>query len=134
MKPKEMKTTEVYRIIDRKSNTFKGSYSRACCDEYDFTSVNEARRANVHGMFEDKGKYKISKYKVTYKLIKDDCDGAEKVPLKEERSNDSYLTEKEKDLSFNEMSQLILDRRWQEMLVNFTQRCVEEDNKKHKHI
>lgn len=75
MKPKEMKPETVYRIINRESGEAQGSYSRAYCDEYDFNSVGQARRANVHGMFEDKEKYKIAKYKVTYELIEDDCVG-----------------------------------------------------------
>ena len=74
MKPKEMKPSEVYRIIRRDSGEAQGSYSRAFCDEYDFNSVSEARNANVHGCFKDKSKYKIAKYKVTYELIEDDCD------------------------------------------------------------
>lgn len=74
MKPKEKKPETVFRIIDRNSGEAVGSYSRAYCDEYDFSSVSEARNANCHGMFEDKEKYKIAKYKVTYTLIEDDCE------------------------------------------------------------
>lgn len=74
MKPKEKKPETVFRIIDRNSGEAVGSYSRAYCDEYNFSSVSEARNANCHGMFEDKEKYKIAKYKVTYTLIEDDCD------------------------------------------------------------
>lgn len=74
MKPKEKKPETVFRIIDRNSGEAVGSYSRAYCDEYDFSSVSEARNANCHGMFEDKEKYKIVKYKVTYTLIEDDCE------------------------------------------------------------
>lgn len=65
---------EVYRILDRESNMPCGSYSRACRDEYDFNNVSSARQSNCHGVFEDKIKYKIAKYKVTYELIEDDCD------------------------------------------------------------
>lgn len=65
---------EVYRILGRESNSPCGSYTRACHDEYDFNSISSARHANCHGMFEDKIKYKIAKYKVTYELIEDDCD------------------------------------------------------------
>ncbi len=72
MKPREKKPETVYRIIDRESGKAQGSYSRAYCDEFDFNSVEEARTANCHGMFEDKQKYKIAKYKVTYELIEDD--------------------------------------------------------------
>ncbi len=73
MKPKEAKPQIVYRILDRKTNLPQWSYSRAYCDECDFESVSQARNANCHGMFEDKQKYKIAKYKVTYELVEDDC-------------------------------------------------------------
>jgi hypothetical protein len=74
MKPLEKKPETVFRIIDRNSGKPVGSYSRAYCDEYDFRSVESARSANCHGVFEDKDKYKIAKYKVTYTLIEDDCE------------------------------------------------------------
>jgi hypothetical protein len=72
MKPKEKKPAIVFRIIDRKTGNFVGSYSKSYCDEYDFESVNDARTANCHGEFKDEEKYKIAKYKVTYELIEDD--------------------------------------------------------------
>lgn len=72
MKPNEKKPEIVFRIIDRETNDAVGSYSRACCDEYDFKSVESARTANCHGVFEDKERYKIAKYRVTYELIEDD--------------------------------------------------------------
>lgn len=74
MKPKEKKPEIVYRIIDNKTGEAVGSYSRACCDEFDFYSLEEARHANCHGKFEDKEKYNIAKYKVIYKLIDDNCE------------------------------------------------------------
>ena len=74
MKPKEKKPETVFRIIDRNSGEAVGSYSRAYCDEYDFGSVESARCANCHGMFQDKEKYKIAKYRVTYTLIEDECE------------------------------------------------------------
>jgi len=74
MKPKEKKPTEVYRIIDRETGQVKGSYSRAYCNEYDFETGVEARTSNCHGVFENKEKYQIAKYKVTYELIAEDCD------------------------------------------------------------
>ena len=72
MKPKEKKPETVFRIIDRETGEAQGSYSRAYCDEYDFRSPGDARRANVHGKYEDKEIYKIAKYKVTYELISED--------------------------------------------------------------
>lgn len=74
MKPKEKKPEIVYRIINKETGDAVGSYSRAYCDEYDFSSVREARTANCHGVFEDRDKYKISKYRVTYELIEDEAD------------------------------------------------------------
>ncbi len=73
MKPKEIKPSIIYRIIDKNGHNV-GSYSRAYCDEYDFNSTEQARNANCHGMFQNKEKYKIAKYKVTYELIDDNCD------------------------------------------------------------
>lgn len=64
----------VYRIISRKNGKACGSYSRACHDEFDFASVSEARNANCHDMFKNRKLYKIAKYRVTYTLIKDECD------------------------------------------------------------
>lgn len=77
MKPKEKKPAKVFRIINRENGEACGSYSRACCDEYDFTSANRARTANCHGMFQNKEKYAIAEYKVTYELVNPDCDKVE---------------------------------------------------------
>jgi len=74
MKPREDKPATVFRIIDRETGAPCGSYSRACCDEYDFSSVSEARSANVHGLFEDTARYAIAQYRVTYELIEADCE------------------------------------------------------------
>jgi len=79
LKPKEQKPQTVYRIIDNKTGEVCGSYSRAYCDEYDFTSVHEARTANCHGVFEDKEKYSIAKYEVAYKLIDPNCDAKKQI-------------------------------------------------------
>lgn len=70
MKSKEF---EIYRIVDRKTNEAQGVYSRAYRDEIDFRSVSDALNANCHGIHKDGTKYKISKYRVTYELIEDDC-------------------------------------------------------------
>lgn len=74
MKPKEKKPETVFRIIDNETGNPVGSYSRAYCDEYDFESIQDARDANCHGLFEDKEKYSIAQYKVTYELINPKCD------------------------------------------------------------
>jgi len=74
MKTEEKKSEIIYRIIDREYDRAVGSYSRAYHDEFDFTSIDNARNANCHGMFKDKKQFKIAKYKVTYELIEDDCD------------------------------------------------------------
>lgn len=59
----------VFRIIDRTNGEAVGSYSRAYCDEYDFSSADSARTANCHGIFEDTKRYAIAKYRVIYELI-----------------------------------------------------------------
>lgn len=74
MKPKEKKPEIVFRIIDTETGEAQGSYSRACHDEYDFHSASEARNANCHGMFQDKHKYRIARYRVTYELIEESAD------------------------------------------------------------
>jgi hypothetical protein len=71
-----MKPKTVYRIIDRGTGKAVGSYSRAYHDEYDFESASSARNANCHGMFEDKEKYAIAKYRVIYELIEPDVGSA----------------------------------------------------------
>jgi hypothetical protein len=77
MKPKEKKPETVFRIISRDTGAAVGSYSRAYCDEFDFESAEQARSANVHGMFKDRSKYAIAKYRVTYELVEPDCDPEE---------------------------------------------------------
>lgn len=72
MKPKEKKPEIVYRIINNKTGKAQGSYSRSCCDEYDFESEAQARGANCHGIFKDEEKYSIAKYRVTYELLEDE--------------------------------------------------------------
>ena len=67
-----MKT--VFRIIDRETGNAVGSYSRACHDEYDFSSAENARDANCHGIFQDRKKYSIYKYLVTYELVEADVE------------------------------------------------------------
>ena len=75
MKPCEKKPEIVFQIINRETGEAQGSYSRSCCDEYDFHSVSAARTANCHGIFQNKQKYAIAKYRVTYELIEEDVDG-----------------------------------------------------------
>ena len=74
MTPKPKEPEEVYRIIDRSTGNSVGSYSRAYHDEYDFESVEQAREANCHGVFQDKEQYAIAKYRVTYELLDGDVD------------------------------------------------------------
>lgn len=80
MKPTEPKPATVFRIIDRTTGEPMGSYSRACCDEYDFDSAEAARGANVHGIFQDREKYRVAKYRVTYELIEEDVPTADPRP------------------------------------------------------
>lgn len=74
MKPREKKPSTVFRIIDQDTGEAVGSYSRAYCNEYDFESAERARHANCHDIFKDKEKYAIAEYRVTYELVKPNCD------------------------------------------------------------
>lgn len=65
---------EVYKIIDKNTGEAQGVYSRSYHDEFEFASAEAARTSNCHGIYEDKETYKISKFKVTYTLIEDECE------------------------------------------------------------
>lgn len=60
-----------YRIVDRETGEMVGAYSRAYHDEYDFTSEEEARNANVHGVFKDRGRYDVKKFVVVSTEVKE---------------------------------------------------------------
>lgn len=47
---KETKKT-VFRIWNKETKQYEGSYSRSYHDEYDFDSRDSALNANCHGMF-----------------------------------------------------------------------------------
>jgi mRNA-degrading endonuclease RelE of RelBE toxin-antitoxin system len=66
------KNKEVYRIVDRETGEEKGAYARDYRTEYDFDSTERARSSNVHNIYQDKKKYRIAKYRVTYELIDED--------------------------------------------------------------
>ena len=68
-----MEDKEVYRIIDRETEEFEGVRSMGYHKEYDFFSSEHARSSNCHDVYEDRKKYRIDKYKVTYTKIEDDC-------------------------------------------------------------
>lgn len=66
---------EIYRIVDRETDKEIGVYMQPTArDEYNFRSVKSARESNCHGIYKDKAKYKIRKYKLV--LMDDDCDPA----------------------------------------------------------
>lgn len=69
-----MPAEEIYKIINRETGGEEGSYERGNYTKYEFGSPSSARSSNCHGIYEDKTKYKIQKYKVTYELVEDDVD------------------------------------------------------------
>ena len=77
MKPKERKPGIIYRVVDIEKGTFCQAYSRAYCYEVDFESAEEARSSLFNDEYQDREKYKIAKYRVTYELVDDDCDAVE---------------------------------------------------------
>lgn len=94
MKPHDKKPETVYRILDRETFALNGSYSRSYCTEYDFESPSSARGSNCHGIYEDRAKYRIAKYRVTYELIDDDVDP----PTEEELEASRVKVEKDRAL------------------------------------
>lgn len=72
MKPREKKPEEVFRVVDRETGEFIGSYSRSYCTEFDFSSAREAR-ATIFDDFRTEDNCKIARYRVIYQLIEDDC-------------------------------------------------------------
>ena len=66
------KDKEVYRIVDRETGEEQGAYCRDYRTEYDFDSAERARSSNVHDIYQNKEKYRIAKYRVTYELIDED--------------------------------------------------------------
>lgn len=64
---------DIYRIVDRETDEEIGVYMPPTArDEYNFNSIKAARESNCHGIYKDKAKYKIRKYKLV--LVDDDCD------------------------------------------------------------
>ena len=115
---------EVYRIIDRETDYLQGAYSRAYHTEYDFDSVSSARGSNCHGIYKDRAKYKIAKYKVTYELIDEDCDKPT------EKEIQRYLIKKEE-----EAKELIAkDKRLRELAIKEYQKTWENINDREKWV
>lgn len=80
---------EVYRIVHIESNEVQSAYDKKLNKQYDFDSVELARKSN--SIYEDKFKYKIAKYVITETLADDNCDK----PTDEEINK--YNIDKEKD-------------------------------------
>jgi hypothetical protein len=66
------KNKTVFVLHDRKSGEAQGVYSRACHDDYEFSSEESARSSNCHDVYKNTVKYRVAKYRVTYELIDDD--------------------------------------------------------------
>lgn len=69
-----MKTEKtVFTLHDRVTDEQQVSYSRACHNEEEWSSADNARHSNVHGEYCDTEKYRVRKWKVTYTLLEDDA-------------------------------------------------------------
>jgi len=64
----------IYRLVDRQTEKTISVYNRSYHDVWDFSSAENAREANVHGIYRDKSKFKVAKLRVTEELIEEDCD------------------------------------------------------------
>lgn len=69
-----MEERYVYQIVDRETGLVEGVYSRAYHDEVDFGSPEQARMANIHGVHQDKVRYRIQKVKVTREIVDENVD------------------------------------------------------------
>lgn len=101
---------EAFKIINRETGGQEGAYSRAYHTVYEFTSPEEARNSNCHQIFQDKVKYKIQKWKVTYELVDDDCD-----PPCEEETAEALKRKQEDELIEAEMDELGINGVWERM-------------------
>jgi len=67
---------DVYMIHERGADntpeTAVEVYGMSAHNTTEFESASDARRSNYHDVYEDREKYKINKYRVTYTLIEDD--------------------------------------------------------------
>jgi hypothetical protein len=61
----------VYRIWNKETKKYEGSYSRSYHDEYDFSSEEAARNANHYGIFK-RPEYEIHKFLKKYISMKVD--------------------------------------------------------------
>ncbi len=120
MKPKGKKPETIYRIINTETGKPEGSYSRACCDEYDFSSIESARNANCHGIFKDKAQYNIAQYKVTYELIDNSVDPPSKIEIEE------YEKNKELEKKMDELGLHGFDRLRYLVMRDTTQQQIKE--------
>ena len=61
---------KVFKIWNKKTESYTGSYSRAYHDVYNFDSEGHALNANVHGIFKDTETHEIHEVEIIEKLIK----------------------------------------------------------------
>ena len=61
-----MNPKTVFRLWDEEEECWASSYERGNYDKYEWASGEDARRANVHGVFEDEKRYTVKEFVVTY--------------------------------------------------------------------
>lgn len=99
---------DIYRIVDRDTNEEVGVYIPPTArDEYNFSSVESARRSNCHDIYEDKAKYKIRKYKLV--LVDDDCDPATEEDFKR-AAEEKELKERIRELTKKYENKIALEK------------------------
>jgi len=87
---------EIYKIVDRNDNSTQRVYSRSYRYESEFDSIHSATHAHHSGKHQNKAKYKIQKYKVTYELIEDDCLPPTEEEIQQEKETPNTWPELEK--------------------------------------
>ena len=92
----------IYRLFDRSNNEPCGSYERGYHTKYDFSSPSSAREYNCHGIFKNRAKYRLARYRVTVELIDEDVDPppADELIAEQQRQKDydDYYAQAKKEM------------------------------------
>lgn len=118
-----MTESSIYKIIDNETGETEGAYNKSYYTQYEFSSPGEARSSNVYDIFQDKRKYRIQKWKVTYELVDDDCD-----PYKQEKipyMSEVIFAKKLHDATMGKFNGISYER-WEELRLNKIDENVQE--------
>ena len=58
------------KLWDKEEKRYVGAYSRACHDEVEWPTEEEARASNIHHIYKDKNRYEAHEFEVQYIRVK----------------------------------------------------------------